>query len=45
MAFTETEGDEYENLVSNLIENRRVQATENGFDSGYVFHNQSIELF
>jgi hypothetical protein len=45
MAFTETEREEYENLVSKLIESRRMQATDNGFDLGYVFNNQSIELF
>ncbi|MFT6924575.1 MAG: hypothetical protein ACJAZP_000133 [Psychromonas sp.] len=45
MAFTETEKNEYEHLVSNLIENRRRQAIENGFDLGYLFNNQSIELF
>jgi len=41
MAFTEIERAKYENLVSNLIQNRRIQATENGFE----FNNQSIELF
>ena len=45
MAFTEIERAKYENLVSNLIQNRRIQATENGFDVGYEFNNQSIELF
>jgi len=45
MAFTKMEREEYENLVSNLIEARRMQATENGFDLGYIFNNQSIELF
>jgi hypothetical protein len=45
MAFTETERKEYEHLVSNLIENRRRQAIDNGFDLGYIFNNQSIELF
>jgi hypothetical protein len=32
-------------LVSNFIENRRRQATDNGFDLGYIFNNQSIELY
>ena len=45
MAFTESERKEFEHLVSKLIESRKEQAIKNGFDLGYKFHNQSIELF
>ncbi|WP_372881422.1 DUF3024 domain-containing protein [Psychromonas sp.] len=45
MAFTESERKEFEHLVSEIIESRREQATNNGFDLGYKFSNQSIELF
>jgi len=45
MAFSKIEREEYEGLVSNLIEARRKQATDNGFDLGYIFNNQIIELF
>ena len=45
MAFTEAERNEFEYLVSELIENRRMQATANGFKLGYKLNNQSIELF
>lgn len=45
MAFTESERKEFKCLVSELIENRKEQAIKNGFDLGYKFNNQSIELF
>lgn len=45
MAFTESERKEFEHLVSELIESRKKQANKSGFDLGYQFNNQSIELF